>query len=148
MFDGAPRSRQTAVADNDSESIVGAITLSFCALSYTIAGRSLYVRERTEAGGGVAYIYSSRGIECSMPRFQEKPRMKMTLLTGIALIVLGAAMLGYDHYSYTTKENVLQIGPITATADTTHTVSLPPLLGWLLIIGGAGALLVGAISKK
>ncbi len=74
--------------------------------------------------------------------------MKMTLLTGIALIVLGAAMLGYDHYSYTTKENVLQIGPITATADTTHTVSLPPLLGWLLIIGGAGALLVGAISKK
>jgi hypothetical protein len=74
--------------------------------------------------------------------------MKMTLLTGIALIILGAAVLGYDHYSYTTRENVLQVGPITATADTTHTVSLPPLLGWLLIIGGAGALLVGAISKK
>ena len=74
--------------------------------------------------------------------------MKMTLLTGIALIVLGAATLGYDHYSYTTKENVLQVGPITATADTTHTVSLPPLLGWLLIVGGAATVLVGAFSKK
>ncbi len=74
--------------------------------------------------------------------------MKMTLLTGVALIVLGAAALGYDHYSYTTKENVLQVGPITATADTTHTVSLPPLLGWLLIIGGAGTILVAAFSKK
>ena len=74
--------------------------------------------------------------------------MKSIFLIGIALIVIGGAVLGYDHYSYTTKEKVLQIGPITATADETHTVSLPPILGWLLIAGGAGALLLGALSKK
>ena len=74
--------------------------------------------------------------------------MKSIFLIGIALIVIGGAVLGYDHYSYTTKEKVLQIGPITATADETHTVSLPPILGWVLIIGGAGALLLGALSKK
>ena len=74
--------------------------------------------------------------------------MKSTFILGIALIAIGAAVLGYDHYSYTTTENVLQIGPITATAEKTHTVSLPPILGWLLVAGGVGSLLLGALSKK
>jgi len=74
--------------------------------------------------------------------------MKATLVLGIALIVMGIAVLGYDHYSYTTTEKVLQIGPVTATAERSHTVSLPPILGWLLIAGGAGALIFGAMSKK
>ncbi len=74
--------------------------------------------------------------------------MKTILILGVALIVLGAAVLGYDHYSYTTTENILQIGPITATAERTHTVSLPPIIGWLLIGGGACALIFGAWSKK
>ena len=74
--------------------------------------------------------------------------MKTILILGVALIVIGAAVLGYDHYSYTTKENILQIGPITATAERTHTVSLPPIFGWLLIGGGACALAFAALSKK
>ena len=74
--------------------------------------------------------------------------MKTVLMLGIVLIVIGAAVLGYDHYSYTTKENILQIGPLTATAERTHTVSLPPIIGWLLIGGGACALIFGAWSRK
>ena len=74
--------------------------------------------------------------------------MKTTLMLGIALIIAGAAVLGYDHYSYTTTEKVLQVGPITATADREHTVSLPPILGWLLIGGGACALAFAVLSKK
>jgi hypothetical protein len=74
--------------------------------------------------------------------------MKTLLFLGIALIVAGAAFLGYDHYSYTTRENILQIGPITATAERTHTVSLPPIIGWLLIGGGACVLVFAALSKK
>ena len=74
--------------------------------------------------------------------------MKATLRLGIALIVMGAAVLGYSHYSYTTTEKVLQLGPLTATAERTHTVFLPPILGWLLIAGGACALIFGSISKK
>ena len=74
--------------------------------------------------------------------------MKANLLIGVALIVMGAAVLGYDHYSYTTTEQVLQIGPLTANAERTHTVSLPPILGWLLIGGGACALFFGAWSRK
>jgi len=36
--------------------------------------------------------------------------MKAIVILGVALIVMGAAVLGYDHYSYTTTENILQIG--------------------------------------
>lgn len=74
--------------------------------------------------------------------------MKTTLILGVALIVMGAAVLGYDHYSYTTTEKILQIGTLTATAERTHTVSLPPILGWLLIGGGVCALIFGAWSRK
>lgn len=74
--------------------------------------------------------------------------MKTNLILGVALIVIGAVVLGYDHYSYTTKENILRIGPITATAERIHTVSLPPIIGWLLIGGGACVLIFGAWSKK
>jgi len=74
--------------------------------------------------------------------------MKPIILIGIALIVLGGAVLGYEQYSYTTKDQILQIGSITATAEQTHTVSLPPLLGWLLIVGGAAALAFAAFTKK
>jgi len=74
--------------------------------------------------------------------------MKATLITGIVLIVLCAAILGFDHYSYTTSDKILQIGPLTATAQQTHTVSLPPILGWLLIGGGACALAFGLWSRK
>lgn len=74
--------------------------------------------------------------------------MKTILIIGIVLIATGAAVLGHDHYSYTTRENIFQIGPITATAERTHTVSLPPVIGWLLIGGGACALAYAAMSKK
>lgn len=74
--------------------------------------------------------------------------MKTILIVSVALIVAGAAVLGYDHYSYTTREKVLQIGPITATAERTHTVALSPILGWLLIGGGACMLAFAALSKK
>lgn len=70
------------------------------------------------------------------------------IFIGIALLVIGAAVLGYDHYSYTTTEQVLQIGPITATAEKTHTVSFPPIIGWLLVAGGAGVIGFALMSKK
>lgn len=73
--------------------------------------------------------------------------MKAIFIVGITLVLLGGAVLGYDHYSYTTTEKILQIGPITATAEETHRVSLPPVLGWLLIVGGACAVAFGAWKK-
>ena len=74
--------------------------------------------------------------------------MKNTLILGIALILVGAGILAYGHFSYQTRETVLEIGPIKATADKTHTVPLPPILGWALIGGGACVLVFSARSKS
>jgi hypothetical protein len=74
--------------------------------------------------------------------------MKPTLLVGIALVVLGVAVLGYDHYTYTTTETVLQIGSLKATAEKTHTVEFPQILGWLFVGGGLCVLAFAALSKK
>ena len=73
--------------------------------------------------------------------------MKNTFILGIALIVLGAAILAYQQFSYRTRETVLEIGPIKATAEKTHTVPMPPILGWALIGGGAVVLVFSARAK-
>ena len=70
--------------------------------------------------------------------------MKPILFIGVALIISGAAILGYGHY--TTRETVLQIGPLKATAEREHPI--PPILGWILVGGGLCAVAFGALSKK
>lgn len=74
--------------------------------------------------------------------------MKNMLIPAVAMMLIGAAILGYGHYSYTTTEEVLKIGPITASAEKTHTVALPQLLGWLLLGSGACVLVFAAMSAK
>ena len=55
--------------------------------------------------------------------------MKSALILGILLVAIGAAFVGYDHYTYTTREQVLQIGPLSATAEKTHTSHCRPRSG-------------------
>jgi hypothetical protein len=74
--------------------------------------------------------------------------MKPTLLIGIALVVLGVAVLGYDHFSYNTTETVLQIGSLKVDAQKTHTVAFPEILGWLFVGGGLCVVAFAALSKK
>ena len=73
--------------------------------------------------------------------------MKHTLIIGIVLILLGAAVLAYRQFSYKTEETVLDIGPLKATAERTKTVPIPPIIGWALIGSGALVLVVGARVK-
>lgn len=73
--------------------------------------------------------------------------MKNTLILGIVLILVGGAVLAYHQFSYQTRETVLEIGPIKATAERTHNVPLPPILGWALIGGGACVLVFSSRSK-
>ncbi len=60
---------------------------------------------------------------------------------GIVLIVMGAIALAYQGFSYTTREKVIDLGPIQATADKEHTIPLPPIVGGLAIAAGAILLL-------
>jgi hypothetical protein len=69
--------------------------------------------------------------------------MKPISIAGIILIVLGVAALAYQGVTYTTRETVLDIGPVQATAERQKTVPLPPVLGIAAVAGGVGLLIVG-----
>ncbi len=71
-------------------------------------------------------------------------RMNPITLVGIALIVLGIVALAYQGITYTSRETVIDIGPIKATAETQKTIPLPPLLGGLALVGGIVLVVVGA----
>ena len=67
----------------------------------------------------------------------------MNKTLGVILIVLGLAGLVWGGFTYTTREKVVDIGPIHATRDQTHTVLLPPIAGALALIGGLVLLVAG-----
>lgn len=69
--------------------------------------------------------------------------MKTATLVGIVLIVLGALALAYQGITYTTEEEVLDIGPIEARTETEETIPLPPILGGLALAGGVVLVLAG-----
>lgn len=69
--------------------------------------------------------------------------MKTTTILGIALIVLGLVAFAYQGITYTTRKNVIDIGPLQATVDKKETIPLPPLVGGLALVGGIALLIVG-----
>ena len=73
--------------------------------------------------------------------------MKTVPLLGIVLIVLGVAALAYQGFTYTTRETVIDLGPIHATADREKTVPLPPILGIAAVAGGVALLVVGSRKR-
>ena len=67
----------------------------------------------------------------------------MNKTLGIILIVLGLIGVGWGGFTYTTREKVVDIGPIHATRDKTHDIPLPPIAGALALIGGVVLLVAG-----
>ena len=68
-------------------------------------------------------------------------------IVGLVLIVIGIVALAYQGLTYTTRETVLDIGPIHATADKEHTIPLPPVLGIVTLVAGAGLLAMGSRAR-
>jgi uncharacterized membrane protein HdeD (DUF308 family) len=70
--------------------------------------------------------------------------MKSSLaLVGVLLIVAGLVALVYQSVSYTSRETVVDIGPLHATADRQKTLPLPPILGIVAVSGGVVLLVAG-----
>ena len=74
-------------------------------------------------------------------------RMRPVAIIGVLLIALGLAALVYQGVTYTSRETVIDIGPIHATADRERTLPLPPLVGIAVVAGGV-ALLVAGMRKR
>jgi hypothetical protein len=69
--------------------------------------------------------------------------MKPLALAGIVFIVLGLAALVYQGFSYTSRDTVLDIGPLHATAERERTIPLSPVLGIAAVAGGVVMLITG-----
>jgi uncharacterized membrane protein HdeD (DUF308 family) len=74
-------------------------------------------------------------------------RMTPLAIVGVLLIVLGVAALVYQGVTYTSRETVIDIGPVHATAERERTLPLPPLVGTAVVAGGV-ALLVAGMRKR
>jgi hypothetical protein len=73
--------------------------------------------------------------------------MKATTLVGVLLIILGIVGLAYPRISYTTREKVVDLGPIEATKETKKSIPLPPVLGGLSLAGGIALLIAGGKGR-
>jgi hypothetical protein len=69
--------------------------------------------------------------------------MKPITLAGLVLIVIGIVALVYQGFTYTTRETVIDLGPIHATAERERTFPLPPVLGIVAVAGGVALMMAG-----
>jgi len=69
--------------------------------------------------------------------------MKPAGIIGIILIVIGIIALAYGGFSYTTREKVIDAGPLQVSADKEKTVPFPPILGGICLVGGIVLVLAG-----
>ena len=69
--------------------------------------------------------------------------MRTTTIIAVALIVLGIVALGYQGFTYTTKEKVVDLGPLEVTSETTKSFPLPPVVRIIALAGGVVLLVIG-----
>ena len=73
--------------------------------------------------------------------------MKPIALVGLVLLVFGLAALAYQGITYTSRETVIDLGPIHATAEREKTLRLPPVVGIAAVAGGV-VLLIAGMRKR
>ena len=69
--------------------------------------------------------------------------MKTNTIIAVILIALGIVAFAYHGITYTTTEKAIDLGPLQVTAEKTHTIPLPPILGGIARVGGIVLLAVG-----
>ena len=69
--------------------------------------------------------------------------MKPAGIVGIILIAIGIIALAYGGFSYTSREKVIDAGPIQVSADRQKSIPFPPILGGLCLVGGIVLVLAG-----
>lgn len=69
--------------------------------------------------------------------------MKTNTIIAIILIVVGIVAFAYQGITYTSREKVVDLGPVQVTAEKTRTFPLPPIVGGIALVGGIILLLMG-----
>jgi len=72
--------------------------------------------------------------------------MKPATVIGVILIVIGIVALAYQGITYTTREKVVDLGPLKVEARRERTFPLPPVVGVIALVGGI--VLVAVSARK
>jgi hypothetical protein len=70
--------------------------------------------------------------------------MRPIVLFGIILLIAGLAVLVWPAFTYTTTEEVLDVGPVEVTTQDRERVELPPLLGLGVAAAGVAMIVLGS----
>jgi uncharacterized membrane protein YidH (DUF202 family) len=68
-------------------------------------------------------------------------------IIGICLIVFGVLGLALGGINYTTRERVVDLGPLKVDADKEHRLPIAPIAGVAALIGGIVMVMAGAKTK-
>ena len=77
---------------------------------------------------------------------ERRSKMKTNMLLAIILIAVGVVAFAYQGITYTTREKVVDLGPLQVTAEKTKTLPLTPIVGGIALVGGIVLLVMG--NKK
>jgi uncharacterized membrane protein len=66
---------------------------------------------------------------------------------GIVLVVIGIIMMIYTGFTYVTRENVVDLGPLQINKEERHPVQWSPIIGGILLVGGIVIVLTGKNKK-
>ncbi|MES2658051.1 MAG: DUF3185 domain-containing protein [Verrucomicrobiota bacterium] len=63
------------------------------------------------------------------------------------MIIAGAGFLAYGGFTTTSRENIIDVGPLKVQADVKERHTVPPVLSWALLAGGVVILVLGMKKK-
>jgi len=72
--------------------------------------------------------------------------VKTFAVIGIILIAIGIFAFAYQGFTFTTREKIVDVGPIHMTAEKTRTVPLPPIVAGISLVGGVALLVAGKMK--
>jgi hypothetical protein len=64
-------------------------------------------------------------------------------LIGICLIVIGVLALAFGGFTYTTRDRVVDLGPLKVDADKEHRLPVAPIAGVAALVGGIALVFAG-----
>lgn len=69
--------------------------------------------------------------------------MRVQIVVGVLLVVVGIAILVFPGFSYTTTREAVKVGPVGITTQEKRTFRIPPAVGGFLVAGGIVLLIAG-----
>jgi len=72
---------------------------------------------------------------------------RLVIALGLIFAILGLVAFLHPNFDYHKREEVVRIGPVTATVDKPETARVPPVVAGALLIAGAALIVLGPRIK-